>query len=303
LEKYWKNSDLKASFEYSRAIIKHYAKSFSFAAKFLPKEKRWATYSVYAFCRYVDNIIDLPRNRTNEELVAELNNLRHEIELAYKYGESEHPALSAFIFSAKKFNIPKEYPLDLINGVEMDLTCKSYDNFADLYLFCYRVAGVVGLMMTYILGFKNEETLYYAEKLGVAMQLTNILRDIETDYEMGRVYLPQDELLEFNLTNLSIADKQFNDSFKNMMKFQVSRAENYYDTANVGISQLDKDSQFAIYTASRIYGRILNKIIENNYNPFSGRVFVPKFTKFAILGSEIVKRKFNFGIYKFKPAR
>ncbi|MBX3043958.1 MAG: phytoene/squalene synthase family protein [Candidatus Kapabacteria bacterium] len=288
---FWESGDLLPAFRYSQSIIEHHAKSFSFASKFLPEPKRWGTYAVYNFCRYADNIIDNPRKRSNDELITELNELRRELDTAYKYRESEHPALKAFIATAKVFGIPKSYADDLLNGVEMDLTISEYQTFDELYVFCYRVASTVGLMMTYVLGFEGgQTTLNYAEKLGIAMQLTNILRDVADDTKLGRLYLPKADLIKFGVDTQSIINEDFTPELKIMMKFQVDRALKYYNESQIGISMLDKESRFAIQSASKIYGEILNKIIQNDYNPFLGRVYVTHNRKIQILFSELIGR-------------
>lgn len=285
------NGTYKPHQAYAKEIMKYHAKSFYFAGKFLPAERRAATYAVYSFCRYADNIVDNPRQRSHEEILHELNELSQELENACNYGESENPAVGAYIASAKEYGIPAKYALYLLKGVEMDLTINRYDNFDELYLFCYRVAGVVGLMMTYVLGFEDEEALKYAEKLGIAMQLTNILRDIKEDKEMGRIYLPQNEMAEFGINDENVINEQFTDNFRKFMEFQVDRAQKYYEEANAGIKMLNRGSQFAIYAASEIYSGILDKIRKNDYNPFNERVFVPKSRKISILLSELLKRR------------
>ena len=292
MEKYWLiKNDVSPDFAYAKNVIDYYAKSFSFASKFLPENKRWATFAVYAFCRYTDNIVDEPRERPEELIQEEVQCMKKELDNSYKFGESEHPAFSAFIKSAKIFNIPSKYAYDLIKGVQMDTHKSRYRNFSDLYLFCYRVASVVGLMMTHILGFKDEKTLDYAEKMGVAMQLTNILRDVREDAQMGRIYLPQDELEDFGVKEEDIINNNFTPQFKDLIKFQVERAKKYYSDSVPGIKDLDKDSRFAIYAAGKIYGGILTKLEEVDYNPFLGRVYVPKLEKLMALVTEYFKRK------------
>lgn len=290
-QKYWLNGDLKPAFDYSKLIIDHHAKSFSFASRFLPEDRKWGTYAVYNFCRFADNIIDNPRHRTRKELIDELDSLRIELSLAYKYGESEHPALKAFIQAANIFSIPKIYAEELLTGVEIDLTIKRYESFDKLYLFCYRVASTVGLMMTYVLGFEGgKNTLEYAEKLGIAMQLTNILRDVAEDVQLGRVYLPQEDIEKWGVRVDDILEKKFSVELKNFLEFEVNRALQYYNDSQPGIDYLDKNSRFAIRTASKIYGEILQKIVQNNYNPFLGRVYVPKSHKIKILISELFNK-------------
>jgi 15-cis-phytoene synthase len=163
------NKENKVQFKFARDLTAHYAKSFYFSAAMLPKEKRWATYALYGFCRYVDNLIDTPRPRDIEQVTHELDYLKEEIKIGDRTGESEHPILKPYISVAKHFNIPKEPALELIKGVLMDTHKRRYDTFDDLYLFAYRVAGVVGLMMTPMLGYTNEKALKHAESLGIAM--------------------------------------------------------------------------------------------------------------------------------------
>jgi len=285
------DSSNRAQFKYARSLTAQHAKSFYFSASLLPREKRWATYALYGFCRYVDNLIDVPRNRSSEEILHELNYLTREIEISYRSGESEHPIMKPFISVTKHYRIPKKYPLELIEGVRMDIHKNRYESFEELYLFAYRVAGVVGLMMTPLLGFKDRRALKNAENLGIAMQLTNILRDIKEDKEMNRIYLPLDEMQKFNVTPNDLFAERMSDNFKDLMKFQVDRAHRYYDEADKGIKLLDRDAQFAIYSASKIYRGILKKIELHNYNPFLGRVFVPQRKKARIVLSEIMRTK------------
>ncbi|MFP4369120.1 MAG: phytoene/squalene synthase family protein [Candidatus Kapaibacterium sp.] len=269
--------------------MKHYARSFSVASRFLPEKKRWATYAVYSFCRYADNLVDNPRDRAVEQLLGELNNLKEELDIACVTGESEHPALKPFVLSCRLYDIPVKYAYDLIEGVTMDLNQFRYKNFDELYLFCYRVAAVVGLMMTYILGFRDKEVPYYAEKMGIAMQLTNILRDIKEDKDMGRIYLPLDEMEQFGISERDIIEENFSAEMEKFMRFQVERAHEYYEEALPGIRGLDKSARFAIYAAARIYRGILRKIEERGFNPFLGRVYVPNSRKLRILIHEFVK--------------
>lgn len=288
--KYMTNHN-RAQFRYVRSLTAYYSKSFYLSTCLLPRQKRWATFALYGLCRYIDNLTDIPAGRSEREILRELKYLEAELKTAYRTGESAHPIVGPFISVADNFNIPQKYPLELIKGVQMDTHINRYERFDDLYLFAYRVAGVVGLMMTPILGFKNPEALTYAEKLGVAMQLTNILRDIREDKELDRIYLPLEEIRMFGLDENHLLDEKMSVNFINLMKYQVDRAHQYYDEANKGIRMLDRDAQFAIYSASKIYRGILRKIELQNYNPFIGRVYVPQSKKIQILISEAVKTK------------
>lgn len=287
------NHENRAAFEHARLLTKHFSKSFYISAKMLPRERRWATYALYGFCRYADNLIDNPRNRSKGELLQEADCLAQEIEIAYRSGESEHPVLKSFITVANHLHIPKKYPLDLIAGVKMDIQTSRYQTFDDLYIFAYRVAGVVGLMMTCVLGYKDDRAFEYAEKLGIAMQLTNILRDINEDKNLNRIYLPMEEMQKFGVNESTLFQERMTNELKNLIKFQVDRAQQYYDEANPGIKYLLPESRFAIYSASKIYNGILRKIEHRDYNPFLGRVFVPHTKKMIILLQEIFRSRWE----------
>ncbi|MDZ7291805.1 MAG: phytoene/squalene synthase family protein [candidate division KSB1 bacterium] len=290
--RFWLEPANRAAFEHARQITAHYSKSFYLSAYMLPVEKRWATYAIYGFCRYADNLIDKRRSRKAEEILLEVDFLARELEVAYRTGESEHPIVLPFIVVAQRHGIPIQYPLDLLRGVQMDVEITRYRNFDELHVFCYRVAAVVGLMMTHVLGCENEEAFGYAEKLGIAMQLTNILRDIQEDKDLGRIYLPLDELEAYGCSENDILEERMTPAFRNLMIFQVNRAHSYYEQASRGIPMLARESQFAIYSASRIYRGILKRIEARDYNPFLGRVFVPEHRKLGILLQEIFRTRF-----------
>ncbi|MBN1350933.1 phytoene/squalene synthase family protein [candidate division KSB1 bacterium] len=291
--KFWKEPSHRAAFIHARLATAHYSKSFFISTLMLPPERRWATFALYGFCRHADNLIDNPRNRTDSELINEVKALEQEMRLAYRTGESEHPVIRSFIIAATKYQIPIEYPLDLLKGVQMDIQKNSYDTFDELYVFCYRVAGVVGLMMTHILGYKDEAAFRYAEKLGIAMQLTNILRDIKEDKQVGRIYIPLAELEKFGVRPDEIKNEVISNRLRDLVRYQVKRAHQFYRQADKGIPMLLTESQFAIYSASRIYSGILHKIEARDYNPFEGRVFVPQIKKFGILFQEVLRTKFQ----------
>lgn len=289
--KFWLEPSHKAGFEHARIITSYYSKSFYLSAKMLPLERRWATYALYGFCRYADNLIDNPRDRSKEELIDEVEFMTRELKRAYRSGESEHPVLQPFIVVAKKYGIPIEYPLELFKGVVMDIDKNRYETYDELYLFAYRVAGVVGLMMTHVMGYKDEKAFEYAEKLGIAMQLTNILRDIQEDKTMGRIYLPQEELQRFGVKEDDILKERMNSKMHDMMKFQIKRAHKLYEEADKGIPMLERKAQFAIYSSSKIYRGILYKIEAQELNPFKGRVFISQMKKIGILFQQLVRTR------------
>ncbi len=161
----------------------------------------------------------------------------------------------------------------------MDTTIKRYQTFEELYVYCYRVASTVGLMSSEILGYSEKIALEYAEALGIAMQLTNILRDIKEDAAMNRIYLPQEDLKKFDVSEDQIFANGFDKNFENLMKFQIERARDFYRKGEQGIPFLEKDSRLTVLLASRIYGKILDEIEKQNYDVFSRRAHTTKSRK------------------------
>jgi phytoene synthase len=285
--------ELELCYQYNRELLKFYSKSFYIATLLLPRDKRKAVFALYGFCRFADNLVDKPRNRSKAEIIHEIHYLEEELKIAYRYGESEHPILCSFIHVAEQYQIPIEHPLELFKGILMDVEHKQYQNFDELYLFCYRVAGVVGLMMTHILGHTHPNAFEYATKLGIAMQLTNILRDIQEDKNNGRIYLPLDEMQRFHVHKQDIIQEHFSPSLKNLIQFSADRAHHYYEEAQPGIAMLARACRFAINSASSIYRNILHEIEKNDYNPFQGRVYVSQAKKLGIILTNYIKGNFN----------
>ncbi len=272
--------EIESAYKYCEKITRQYAKSFYFAAKFLPKHKQRAVYPIYAFCRRVDDAIDEIGADNQSDAILAVESWKSGLEETYQPETINDQKLKTkdqiFVFTAWKdlletYKIPKNLPLELIQGVVQDTQIKRYETFEDLYVYCYRVASTVGLMSSEILGYSDKIALRYAEELGIAMQLTNILRDIKEDAAMNRIYLPQTDLRKFNVSEQQILAGETNENFVEMMKFQIERARNYYRTGEQGIGLLEKDSRFTVLLASRIYGKILDEIERQNYDVFQKR--------------------------------
>ncbi len=288
-------NELKQAYAYCENITRQHAKSFYFAAKFLPKDKQPPIYALYALCRSVDDEVDEIGVDNEEKAIQAIENWKEKLDVIYSQEskvESQEQkdsrlktqdsrlVLLAWQDLLKTYKIPQNLPLELMKGVLMDTTQNRYETFDELYVYCYRVASVVGLMSSEIFGYQGgKKTLDYAEALGIGMQLTNILRDVKEDAAMNRIYLPKQDLERFNITEQDIFDNNFNDNFTQMMKFQVERAKDYYKKADKGIPFLEKDTRFCVLLASRIYGRILNEIEKQNYNVFNSRVSTTKIQK------------------------
>ena len=278
---------IEKAYKYCESVTKSHAKSFYFAAKFLPKQKQKAVYPIYAFCRHVDDEIDEIGDGDEEKAVETVKKWKTQLENLYKGNENSALGTqhSALVFTAwedllKTYKIPQNLPLELIQGVLMDTKIKRYETFDELYIYCYRVASTVGLMSSEILGYSDKKALEYAEAMGIGMQLTNILRDIKEDAAMNRIYLPQEDLKKFSVSEEQIFENKFDKNFEQLMKFQIERARHFYQKGEQGIPLLEKDSRFTVLLASRIYAKILDEIEKQNYDVFRKRAHTTKRQKF-----------------------
>lgn len=287
-----KDSEIKKAYEYCESVTKLHAKSFYFAAKFLPKGKQKAVYPIYAFCRHVDDEIDEIGDGDQAQAIEAVEKWRSNLQGIYA-GEidkikpanesGQEKVFIAWQDLLEKYKIPSELPLELVRGVLMDTTIKRYETFDELYVYCFRVASTVGLMSSEILGYTEKRALEYAEAMGIAMQLTNILRDVKEDAAMGRIYLPQEDLRKFDISEAQIFENKFDANFAALMRFQVERAREYYRQGEKGIALLEKNSRFTVMLASRIYAKILDEIEKQNYNVFIRRAHTTKWQKFSAI--------------------
>lgn len=263
--------ELERAFHYCRQTTRTHSKSFYFCSHFLPREKRRAIYAVYALCRHVDDAVDAAGIRGERDAAAAVERWRVELEAVYTEGRAASPVLVAWREMLSRFRIRQELPLELMRGVLMDTQIKRYETWADLRVYCYRVASVVGLMSSEIFGYREPRTLYYAEQLGLAMQLTNILRDVGEDARMGRIYLPQEYLRRFGYAESYLLRGKLNEPFFALMSFEIERARALYREAEQGIPLLDADARFTVLLAARLYARILDEIERNNYDVYTRR--------------------------------
>ena len=232
--------------------------SFYYSFLFLPPERRRAITALYAFCREVDDVVD---ECTDTDVArTKLVWWRKEIAAAFA-GSAHHPVAQALVPVVRAFNLPQERFQDIIDGMEMDLRYNRYPDFATLQTYCYRVAGVVGLMAAEIFGYRDSATLNYAENLGTAFQLTNIIRDVGEDARLGRVYLPLDELARFGLSATDIIHLRDSEALQHLIEFQISRAEEYYRKAFASLPQQDRKAQRPGLVMAAIYRKLLGEIL------------------------------------------
>lgn len=264
----------------AKNISKKSKSSFYYAFNLLPEEKREAMNTVYAFCRKTDDIVD--ENFDSTDLKYEkLRKWRIEFEKSFS-GHSDYVLLNKLGTTISKFNIPLDPFFELIKGMEMDLQKDRYKSFDDLQLYCYRVASTVGLICIEIFGYKHTSTKQFAVDLGIALQLTNILRDISKDAKNGRIYLPQDDLNKFNYSESDLFSLNYNTNFRELMIYETSRAKMYFDSATSHLNLEDKKTMFAARAMQHIYYKILEKIIDKNYDVYNNEIKVNKIEKVGI---------------------
>ena len=262
----------------AKEVARKSKSSFYYAFNLLPVEKRDAMNTVYAFCRQTDDIID-EGIESDDYKNEKLKRWRIEFQKAFQ-GSSDYHLLNKLGRTISTFNIPVEPFFELIRGMEMDLNKNRYLTFEDLQLYCYRVASTVGLMCIEIFGYKHKSTKDFAVNLGIALQLTNILRDLRDDAQRGRIYLPLEDFQKFNYSEKELLSGIYNN--KELMKYEANRAKNYFDKANRSLNLDDKPSMFAARAMQHIYERMLEKIIEADYDVFHRDINVSKFEKVGI---------------------
>lgn len=278
---YWAGDvSLRAAYKQSEKITAEHSKSFHFASGLLPEEKRSAVRALYAFCRTVDDIVD---ESVDDE---------RETRLDYWRGMVEHASFldgdlvaAAWADTLTRYHIPRHYALQLIDGVNRDLTQSRYQTFDELATYCYGVASTVGLMSMYIIGFKTSDAVPYAIKLGVALQMTNILRDVGEDYRNGRLYLPREELTFYGIREQDIAEGNITGNWRQFMKFQIERTRQLYEESWQGVKMLEREGQLAIGAASVFYQGILDEIEKKDYNVFTRRASLSALGKISRIPS------------------
>jgi phytoene synthase len=266
---------LISAYQYCKEITRINSRTFYMACNFLSPKKCQAVHALYAFCRSTDDLVDNARQMTNQHEL--FDNWR--ARLMNPHPSAHDPVPLAWADAQARYSIPHGYVDQLIDGITRDLRQTRYESFEELTEYCYGVASTVGLMAMHIIGFRNEEALPYAVKLGIALQLTNILRDVGEDWRSGRLYLPLNELEEFGLNETDIAASCIDDRWRKFMRFQIERARRLYDEAQAGIRMLDPDGRFAIAAAAALYRAILEGIEANDYNVIHYRAYVSTWGK------------------------
>lgn len=261
---------------YCQDLTKKSGSSFYHAFKFLDEPQRVAMNALYAFCREVDDVVD---EITDDKIAREeLSKWRQRVD-ELNQGITSHPVTIALADAMQTYDLQTTHMHELIDGMEMDLDDTRYQTFSDLQLYCYRAASVVGLMSAEIFGYTNAQTTKYAHDLGLAFQLTNVVRDVAEDSQRGRIYIPQEDLEKFKVDPTHLSLKTTTPEAKKLFEFQIKRAQHYYEQAESKLPEEDRYSQRAGLIMSAVYQRILREIQRKDYAILDSKISVSKFRK------------------------
>lgn len=257
-------NELAVSYRYCRNLAKTAARNFYYGFALLPPVKRDALCALYAFMRQADDISDSASQECDK--LAILKGWRTALDEALAGNYNGNRIFPAFHDTVDRYRIPAAYFHDLLSGAEMDLSVHRYETFDLLRRYCYCVAGTVGLCCVHVFGYRDPAALELASRLGVAFQLTNILRDVREDFGMGRVYLPQEDLARFGCTEQSLGDRAASPEFVRVMEFEADRAWQFYEEGVRLQELISRDSQAALWTLTRIYSGVLRKVETIGYD-------------------------------------
>jgi 15-cis-phytoene synthase len=268
---------LERAYGYCEALTAAHSRSFHLASALLPRNKRRAMRALYAFCRVCDDLVDEGGPGAEAALAA------WQRRALSAHPPVDDPVAVAWTDTRLRYRIPLRYAEQLINGVASDLQPRRYQTFDDLAAYAYGVASTVGLMSMHIIGYAGDEAVPYAIKLGVALQLTNILRDVGEDWRAGRVYLPQQDLALFGLTEADLVRGQVDDRWRAFMRYEIAWNRDLYAEAMPGIQLLNPDGRLAVQAAAEFYRAILDDIEAHDYDVFGRRAHMSKWAKLARL--------------------
>jgi phytoene synthase len=271
--------ELFASYKSAEEVARSRS-NFYYSIVVLPPEKRRALYAVYAFMRYCDDISDSSAGVADKRAL--LRDWRSQLDAALSGSLLGNPILPAFRDTVNHFSIPAEYFHWILDGTEMDLDVWHYETFDDLYKYCFKVASAVGLVCLQIFGFCDARAKLYAEQCGIAFQLTNILRDVKEDAEMGRIYLPAEDLMKFHYTMEELRRGVLDERFRKLMSFEADRARQYYASARNLLPLVEETSRPALWAMIEIYRRILDRIVQRQFDVFRRPIRLPRTEKISI---------------------
>ena len=281
---------LDESYSYCKSLTRRTAGNFYFSFLTLPRKLLRDMCVLYAYMRVSDDIGD-DEHAAIDDRKQQLSQWKAESQSALEGGEYSHPVFPALVDLVARHKIPSEHLLAVLDGIQMDLENRSFETFEDLQDYCYHVAGAVGLCCIHIWGFHDSRAIECAIDCGLAFQLTNILRDLGEDAKIPRVYLPQEDLLRFELTADDIARHCGDPRFVELMRFEVERARSYYKQAEKLFDYIDPPGRPILSAMMRIYGGLLNEIERRDYDVFLRRVRIPTWRKLLIVIDSIVRQR------------
>ena len=289
---------LRASYAECKRLNSLHGKTYYLATLLLPKEKRPFVHALYGFARYADEIVDdLNSTLTDEEKAAALISWGDQVLLDLRNGSSQDPIAAALVDTALKFNIPITYFEAFLHSMKMDLTVTEYQSYEDLYEYVYGSAAVIGLQMVHVLGTVSpsdlNEAKIAAEKLGIAFQLANFIRDVGEDLDRGRVYLPVSELQANGVTRSMLEDKVLTPQIRNALKEQILRVRKLQKESDSGIKLLTQGSRECILAASELYCGIVDEVEKIDYEIFSKRAKTSTLRRLKVAGPAYLRAKFK----------
>lgn len=285
---------LEQDYAHCQAVQRAHGVSYYFATRFFPLEMRRAVHALYGFVRYPDQWVDCPDSETCPAAIREqLDAYERDFIRAVCGQPVSLPPLRAFADVVHRYKIPLRYPLEFLDAMRMDLTRTRYANYGDLQTYTWGSASVVGVMMCYILGATQSEALQRAATMGLAMQLTNFLRDVGEDWQRGRVYLPQDELQRFGISEAQIAQGVVDDCWRALMRFHIDRCRTLYADAEQGIALLPREVQYPVLLGGRLYARILHAIERNDYDVFRQRARTTRAEKLTLAAATYYEWRYS----------
>ena len=274
-------SELAQAYEECRLVTRREAKNFYYAFLTLPADRRRAIYVAYTFCRYCDDSVD--NEASLDQKLTMLGELRRKLDLSYQ-GQATEAVFLGLADVARNYDIPQEYFQEVLSGVESDLVKTRYQDFEELRQYCYRVASVVGLICLQIFGYRDDIAKQHAVDLGLAMQLTNIARDVQEDLQLDRIYLPQEEMARFGYSEQELRAGIVNDAFKELMRFQAQRARNYFQSGFLLLPFLAPRSRACPSVLGKLYSLVLDRIEAADYDVLHQRISLSKGEKLRVTG-------------------
>lgn len=278
---------LDEAYNFCRAVAHKHGANFSVGFRFLPREKRRAVYAAYAYCRFADDIADDPGSGISERL----DLWQRELDACYA-GSPTHAITIALADSLKQFAIPKSAFIALIDGCRQDLVKTRYETFEELLHYCELVAASISDISLSIFGYRKDSAIEHGRHLSTALQLTNVTRDIGDDLGRDRVYVPQEELRRFGVTEADLCARRETPEVRRLIEFQIDRAESYFHAAEPLLEELEFDARFPVLLMGGIYATVLSKLRKDPLVVIRRRLSLSKWQKIAVIGVRMLRPHF-----------